>query len=69
MTMLTDICTLFLSTMSCDLVLLSNGEQGLLLRKGGQIVIDCADEYWKATWNAVFGQSGLAVTVGALPSL
>jgi len=69
MNTLIEICTLFLLKCSYDLVLLSNGERGLLLRKSGVIVIDCTDEYWKAKWNTVFAHSGIAVTEGALPSL
>jgi hypothetical protein len=69
MNTLIDICMLFLSKCTCDLVLLSNGEKGLLLRKAGQLVVDCSDEYWRVTWSAVVADSGIAVTEGALPSL
>jgi len=63
------ICTLLLSNKNCDMVMLSNGESGLLLRRAGEIIVDCRDQYWKERWTSEFLNCGISAVERALPSL
>jgi len=52
-----------------DLLLLSNGEQGHLLRKESRIYADCSDDYWKKKWNAAFARARLHFQPRQLPCI
>lgn len=52
-----------------DLLLLSNGEQGHLLRKESRIYADCSDDYWKKKWNAAFARARLHFQHRELPCI
>lgn len=62
-------CAGFLEHFDCDLVLLANGEQGLILRRTGHVVIDCGQEFWRTRWTTALNALEIPFATGNLPSL
>lgn len=69
MQVLVDLSLCLLSNFSFDMVLLGNGETGLLLRKSGSITVNGSDDYWKSVWKSAFARTRLSVEERSLPSL
>ena len=63
------LCAILAVNLTCDFVLLVNGETGWLLRKNGLIFLDERDENWRKHWTDVLAEYGLVVTLANLPSL
>ncbi|QDT40074.1 hypothetical protein Pan241w_01270 [Gimesia alba] len=66
---LVELCLGLLCRDSADLLLLSNGEQGHVLRTHQDIYADCSDEYWEQKWNAAFGKARIEFRHDSLPCL
>lgn len=66
---LVELCIALLKYFDVDMAMLSNGERGLVLRKEGQVYVDCEEEYWKNIWQAKFYSDAINAVERALPSL
>jgi hypothetical protein len=69
MNYLIQMCMLVISRHTYNMLMLSNGERGLLLRKNGKITVDSRDQYWKIRWTSEFLNFGIPLVEEPLPSL
>jgi hypothetical protein len=69
MNMLIQTCMVMLKNTECDLVLLGNGEKGILLRKNGHVFLDERDEYWRERWAAAFAKFNIPFQSLDLPRI
>jgi hypothetical protein len=53
--------------LDCDLVLLANGEKGVILKQGGQAFADVRDPYWRDKLGQAFAAADSAFTERELP--
>ena len=57
------LCAILAARLSCDFVLVINGETGWLLRKSGLLFLDERDDYWRKQWADMLGEFGLTFTL------
>ena len=63
------LCVALLTKLSCDMVMLSNGERGLAFRRQGRVYVDCREKYWQAKWREALSGVGIPFVERDLPSL
>jgi hypothetical protein len=63
------LCAVVAVNLSCDFILVVNGEKGWVLRKDGSLFLDERDDYWRKLWTDTLGEYGLTFTLAELPAL
>ena len=60
------LCAGLAASLTCDFVLVVNGETAWLLRKDGLIFLDERDAEWRKRWTDALGEYGLTLTMARL---